>query len=343
MEKSVAGRAIRAARLETIEADLMTLWQELTVEKPATRAMMSNLVVYRERPEDDIENVDDLMEGLPIVEVAGRHPSRVIVLAHARADSQDQSPLAAAVGVVVYGRSGATYAVEQIAVRSKCADPSLPSIVRSLVLGDLPTSVWWTDDLSRTPPLETLVTLGRQFVFDSRQWMDARAGIAAVSGLHRQVPSLDMADLNWRRLAPMRRALFHGTCQSEGRLLDDSALSVRIVHRPGEAMLAWLLAGWLTSCTGTLPRSALQVSQSHETGDEVLSVTVGQDHRPTLTATMDAHQVRVAYASAAPPLTMAVPSESYADAIAAELRALGRDDGFIAALLAVESLIASGE
>ena len=55
--------------------------------------------------------------------------------------------------------------------------------MRRLVLGDLPTSVWWTEDLSQTPPLTELATMGRQFVYDSRQWRDVRAGIATVAGL----------------------------------------------------------------------------------------------------------------------------------------------------------------
>src|SRR2546423_374179 len=76
--------------------------------------------------------------------------------------------LAAHVGVLAFGPPDARYGVERIVIRSACSDAALPSIVRRLMLGDVPTSVWWTDDLSGTRPLGPLVTMGRQLLYDSR-------------------------------------------------------------------------------------------------------------------------------------------------------------------------------
>ena len=82
---------------------------------------------------------------------------RVIVLDHERGHAHASGPFAAGVGVAMFGPDQARYGVEQIAVQSDCAEDSLPSIVRRLLRGDVPTSVWWTEDLSRVPPITAIV------------------------------------------------------------------------------------------------------------------------------------------------------------------------------------------
>jgi hypothetical protein len=71
---------------------------------------------------------------------------------------------------------------------------------------DLPTTVWWTEDLSQVAPLGALVTMGRQLLYDSRQWSDVAGGVRAVGPLVGDRYA-DLADLNWRRLLAVRRAL----------------------------------------------------------------------------------------------------------------------------------------
>src|SRR6266446_2659634 len=66
--------------------------------------------------------------------------------------------------------------------------------------GDMPTCIWWTEDMSDAAPSEALLTVGRQLVYDSRRWRDVRRGAAAMAPLVRR-HRVDLADLNWRRLA----------------------------------------------------------------------------------------------------------------------------------------------
>ena len=217
MVSTPARHEIRASTSEAAEEDLSALWRELAHDTPDARAVMSNLVIFRERAEaEDVDVEASLRDGL-VVEVARCHPSRVVLLVHARSDLECRTPLAAAVGVLTFGPAEARHAVEQIAVRSHGLEQSLPSIVRRLVLGDLPTSVWWTEDLSQTPPLVALATMGRQFVYDSRQWRDVRAGISTVAGLLEHPHAPDLADLNWRRLAPLRQGVSRGPCRRRAR------------------------------------------------------------------------------------------------------------------------------
>src|SRR5205814_4833153 len=119
-------------------------------QAPVAREMMPNLVVVSEWPLNEPVDLARAAEHLPLIEVAQHHPSRVIVLAHARCDDQ-RGPAAARVDVLTFSAHESRFGVEQIVVRSTCADRSLCSIVRRLILGDLPTSVWWTGDLSRQP------------------------------------------------------------------------------------------------------------------------------------------------------------------------------------------------
>ena len=261
------------------------LWRELAHETPDARAVMSNLVIFRERAEaEDVDVEAPLRDGL-VVEVARCHPSRVVLLVHARSDLECRTPLPAAVGILTFGPAEARHAVEQIAVRSQGLEQSLPSIVRRLVLGDLPTSVWWTEDLSQTPPLAELATMGRQFVYDSRQWRDVRAGISTVAGLLEHPHAPDLADLNWRRLAPLRQAVSRGLAAAgrgpAGRdgapvLRDAPGLAIQLQHAPGEEALACLMIGWLTSRLERPSGPELTVTVSQDAGtDHRLAISIG--------------------------------------------------------------------
>jgi len=204
------------------------------------------------------------------------------------------------------------------------------------VLGDLPTSVWWTEDLSQAPPLTALATIGRQLVYDSRQWRDVRAGIATVAGLleHRHAP--DLADLNWRRLAPLRQAVLRGLAAAdevpkrpdEHGLRDAPGLRIQLDHAADEEAMAWLMIGWLTSRLERPPKRELTVTARVHTGaDRRLTVSIDAPDVDGMTVTMSEHQVEVTLASGHVPFLMAVPAEGPADAIAAELWTLGRDLG----------------
>ena len=163
MALAVAGKAIRPSEPGQIDADLAALWRDLGREAPVARAALSNLVVFCHRPNGASVDLAEPLD-VPIEEVAGRHPSRIIVLHHDHQQTTPGAPFAASVGVLTFGPAQSRYGVEQIAVRPLCGEASLPSIVRRLALGGLPTSVWWTDDFSDDRPLDALATMGRQLV-----------------------------------------------------------------------------------------------------------------------------------------------------------------------------------
>jgi glucose-6-phosphate dehydrogenase assembly protein OpcA len=326
MAGSVATRAWRPSALERLDEDLTDLWREVARDAPVSRAVMSNLVVFC-RTSGDLD-VATLPADLPIEAVAGQHPARIIVLYHdAAAEGRDAGrgprTLDARVGVLTFGAPESRYGVEEIVIRSACDEAALPSIVRALMHGDVPTSIWWTEDLSRTPPVDALMEMGRQLVYDSRTWRDVRQGVRALAPLVQHPGTVDLADVNWRRLSALRQALVHAA--KSGGVGSFTAADVRIVHRPGEGALAWLLAGWLGSrlpgaSAGTIP---VRVDERRH-GDEILAIEIGNG-QGAISATMNAQRVVVTIAGGAPPFHLAVRRESDADAVVAELTSLNAD------------------
>ena len=74
-------------------------------------------------------------------------------------------------------------------------------------------------------------------------------------------------------------------------------------------------------------------------GEDLLTVSLGEG---AITATMDAQRVLVEYGSRVAPFSIAVPHESEADAVAAELRSLTYDTGLRDALAALAAHAVSG-
>jgi len=326
MARTVAAHAWRASTPEAIELDLAALWRQIGHGEAAiARAVMSNLVVFRKHMDLPDAELTRVTANLPLDEVAARHPSRLIVLEHSYDQAAPGAPFAAGVAIVTFGPPQARYGVEQIVVRSACAEQSLPSILRRLVRGDVPTTVWWTEDLSERPPLDALITIGRQLLYDSRGWRDVRRGVAALAPLvaSRRV---DLADLNWRRLAPLRQALVYARGPLTSAAWQDA--EVRVLHGPGEAPLAWLLAGWLHAGRRNADASIARVEPSPGDGPR-LTVVAGD-----MTAIQTKRTIEITGGSA-PPLVLAMPIESDADAVAAELRVLSRDASLDAALNAL--------
>jgi len=334
MAAAVAERLFRTSSADSIDADLAALWRELAQrDVPIARAVMSNLVVFRDRVAAPDAHVEAVMTDLPLDDVVARHPSRLIVLEHESGREEPDAPFASGVGIATFGPESARYGIEQIVVRAACTEASLPSIVRRLARGDLPTSVWWTEDLAAVPLLESLVTMGRQLVYDSRDWRDVGAALRVLAPFveeHR----VDLADVNWRRLGPLRRALEHAASET-GKPVAAAGARVRIAHHRDEASLAWLLAGALMAAAKR-PATPPHV-EAAETGDAALVVTI-EHETERATITLSNAGATVERARAGSPLVVSIPLESEAEAVAAELRQLSQDADLHAALAALVRL-----
>jgi glucose-6-phosphate dehydrogenase assembly protein OpcA len=333
MARAVAERASRKSAPQTVDADLSKLWRDAGRSGPIARAIMSNLVVFR-RAETEAASRSRRRYDMPVDAVAARHPSRVVLIDHQPTTADKARSISAEVGIVTFGPRETRYGVERIHLRSACPAAWLPSLVRRVIRGDLPTSIWWVDDLSQHPPEPPIVAMGRQLVYDSRQWDDVTRGVLALGPHIREREAstpraervmtesrhVDLADLNWRRLTPLRSAL---ACAAEN---SDSTLwqpeQMRVTHRPGDAALAWLLVGWLASRLEWPFATHPPVAETKHAGD-VVTVTIGAG-RDELRAVLDERRVMITRAGETRS-AMGVPQEGEADAVAAELHALSHD------------------
>jgi len=195
-----------------------------------------------------------------------RHPSRAIVLA----GGADEI----AARAYAHGRATAGGRVVTETVRIDAptgAHEQLAAAARAVLVGDLPTALWWS---SQRPPalcgdlFFELASLCERVVYDSRGWHEPARGVVAVAdwtlGDSADAPATPHteaaapaarrgplpADLAWLALRHWRRRI--------GESLDPATLpgaletisQVRIEHGPHALPKAWLLIGWLASRLG---------------------------------------------------------------------------------------------
>jgi len=238
--------------VERIERELTAMWSEPPAgapgEQPVTRACMSNLIVFTPEQSRAATIGEELM---PIVE---HHPSRVLMLVGEAAASGED--LEAYVSALCHlGERGRQVCSEHVVISARDeARRRLPSAVRPLVLGDLPTALWWEGG---DPPglagdlFRELADMASQVVFDSFGWRDPARGLAATATWAAGADaSAGISDLAWTRLASWRSLI--------GQALDPSVApgalatlhEVELTHGPDAASQAWLLGAWLASRLG---------------------------------------------------------------------------------------------
>lgn len=242
----------RPVDVGAIERELTQLWgqsgPEVVDDDPVTRACMSNLVIYCS-DEETAERVPS-----EIGAIVQRHPSRVLLLVgHGMSAG---SELEAYVSAVCYAASqGRQVCSEHVTLSAPSGGAArLPSVARPLLIGDLPTALWWA---SIEPPpsagdfFEELASMSDHVIYDSEGWLDpVRSVVAVADWVTRADPDVIVSDLAWRRLKPWRRVI--------GQTLDpslepgalDGLREVVIEHGPHALPKAWLLIGWLACRLG---------------------------------------------------------------------------------------------
>jgi glucose-6-phosphate dehydrogenase assembly protein OpcA len=250
----------RAVRVGAVEHELARPWRHPAAaqeDPPATSALMANLVVFCR---DDAEG-----QGLTrdIAAIVPSHPSRVILLIADPGSDSDEI----AASVATHGRlAGGSQQVCGEVVTLRAGAPAtgrLPATVRSLLLGDLPTALWWaTPD---APPLAgdlftDLSRLADQVIYDSFGWTDplrqivVTAGWVAGPSQAASGATSITSDLAWRRPKLWRRLIAQSLDPGLAPGALDAITEVHIEHGPHALTQAWLLTGWLAFRLGWQPR-----------------------------------------------------------------------------------------
>ncbi|HET9492078.1 MAG TPA: glucose-6-phosphate dehydrogenase assembly protein OpcA [Methylomirabilota bacterium] len=250
---AVVARGPEAVGLRAVEQELGRPWSspDALAGAPSARALMGNLVIVCRREEEKADVEEELAT------IVSQYPSRVLLLV---ADAGSQSAEIDA-SVTVYRRAGEASQPacgECVTIRAGShAIARLPSAVRALLLGDLPTTLWWVTP--EAPPLAgelfvQLAELAGQVIYDSFAWTDPLRQLVVVAnwvGGGRQPVTSDLA---WRRPKLWHRIIAQSLDPGLAPGAFEAISAVAVEHGPHALTQAWLLAGWLGFRLGWVPR-----------------------------------------------------------------------------------------
>ncbi len=247
----------RAVNVAAIERELSRLWEEPSdAPKSVTRACMSNLVILCGDPAQSGTLAGE------VAEIVQEHPSRVLLLV---ADSSDTRPdLDAFVSAHCHLSGGRKQICSEYVMVTAGAPATarLASVARPLLIGDLPTGLWWSH---HEPPVtggdifRELAGMADQVIYDSAGWSDPMRGLRGVADwVLGDAAGPAVADLAWRRLKRWRRLISQSLDPAVQPGALESIREVGVEHGPGELVSAWLLVGWLVSRLGWELQAAKQ-------------------------------------------------------------------------------------
>jgi glucose-6-phosphate dehydrogenase assembly protein OpcA len=286
MEDAVTSPALNTITDETVRASVGEVEQELALrlqacqdpgEEPIQRAYMSNLVIYCDQP----SQVELIAAQIPAI--VAIHPARVLFLV------ADPSPGPSDLDVQIRVRThrsnvGRRLSSELVTLRAWGSRAErLAFAMRGLLIGDLPTNLWWAS--LQPPPLAGALLLDlteptQQIVYDSIGWTEPALGVAATDSWLTQLDQnirgsrRIAADLNWRRLKYWRRLLAQALDPASAPGALQSITEVRIEHGPHAVIQAWELMSWLAS------RLHWQVQQSRVQPGAEICWQLTTPHRP---------------------------------------------------------------
>jgi hypothetical protein len=245
----------RSVPLGAVERELLRQMKELQGpgERPVQRARMANLVIYCASQ----ERAASLNAEIP--EVVNVHPARVLLLVADAESPNSELETTVLVRPLRIGSHGFGFSEQVTLTAGRGAAHHLPFAVRALLIGDLPTNLWWAAPVPPPfagPVLYELAEHAQQIVYDSMGWPDPARGVAATAGWLEQIERGGpgrwrvASDVNWRRLKYWRRMLTQSLEGAEDRGLFESAFEIRIEHGPHAVVQAWMLMSWLTGQLG---------------------------------------------------------------------------------------------
>jgi len=273
MELKNQVRSSTGANVYAIERDLRHLWEQMAEtsqaegQEPVMRVCVLNLMVYTpgEHTAGEVSQV--------MAEVTTQHPSRIFVILPSKNDASAPA-LGAWVTALCHLSAGGHKQVccEQIMITAEeDAIYRLPSLVRPLLVPDLPVVLWWRD----VPSFESrlfgeLVDTSDRVIIDSAMLPDPEEGLAELAALINQRPQWTaFSDLSWSRLTPWRVSVagFFDVPDWRARLGRLSRVEIECRHDqadrrsiPSEALL---IACWLASRLKWRPRLKPRWNEKH--------------------------------------------------------------------------------
>jgi glucose-6-phosphate dehydrogenase assembly protein OpcA len=368
------GDAAADVALADVEGELALRVRALktSAHEPVQQARMSNLVIYCDR-----RALADTLAATVLPAVVIFHPARVLLLVAEPDGKTGELTAQVAVRAHEAGDGRKVFCEQVTLLATGPAVQRLPFAVRGLVIGDLPTNLWWAAPLA--PPLagvlfHDLAEEAEQVVFDSIGWPVPARGVAATAVWLAQLGRGPEAgrwrvasDLNWRRLKAWRRLLAQALDPAVAPGVLEGISEVALEHGPHAVVQAWELVSWLAARLGwkvqagrVQPRVEIdwQLDGPHgkvrlrlrrlEEGPPVLrqvcitSVVGGKAGTLRFTVEEEGQRLAVVPQGAdAAPRTMTVPPQSLAELVGRQLSDRERDPVFRASMAVARVLAES--
>ncbi len=188
-----------------VEQELRHLWRSEAEKSEAGPVLCSrtlNLIVYC-RNFADVQRATSLLD--PIIT---QHPCRAIVVSPAAPDAQEEIHTEVSASCLTSHFGNRYIGRELVSLAAKpAAHHRLASIVRALVLPDLPVFLWWRDArLLGSQLFQQLSDVAERIIMDSAGLEDLSADWPRIHALA-QRPSAAVSDLAWSRLTPWRQLI----------------------------------------------------------------------------------------------------------------------------------------
>jgi glucose-6-phosphate dehydrogenase assembly protein OpcA len=221
-------------------------------QRAATRASVATLIIVT-------RNVDELDQAETVIEHLGvRHPARIITLLSPHGAEHDEDRVDA--DVVLHSGHAAGHDVWSDELRLRVGGgPSqhLASLLRPLLLSDLPVIVWYVSGLPNEA--DPILKLSNAIIVDSKTPLSPDAGEPEMRRVFTDIVSLcrkhTVIDLSWSRLATWRRLL---ATQFQGEIFGPMVHGIERVSITGKLGPRTLLAGWIGSRLA-LPRDGMHL------------------------------------------------------------------------------------
>jgi glucose-6-phosphate dehydrogenase assembly protein OpcA len=211
---------------------------------------MSNLIIYCNTP-DVARRI-----AAQVPDIVAVHPARVLLLIGDNGTPGDKLEAAVRVQVNKLGEHQLVGSGQVVLSAPTGLTNDLPFAVRWLLVGDLPTNLWWASP--QPPPLAgnllyDLAERAQQIMYDSIGWPDPARGVAATATWLESVQRFTAADrwrvasdLNWRRLKYWRRLVAQALEPVDVATITEVSVS----HGPHAVVQAWELLSWLAARVG---------------------------------------------------------------------------------------------
>jgi glucose-6-phosphate dehydrogenase assembly protein OpcA len=271
-----------------VEQELRQLWRSEAEKSEAGPVLCSrtlNLIVYC-RSFADVQRATSLLD--PIIT---QHPCRAIVVSPAAPDAEEEIHTEVSASCLTSHGGNRYIGRELVSLAAKpAAQHRLASIVRALILPDLPVFLWWRDArLLQGELFQELSEVAERIIVDSAGLEDLSADWARVHALA-QRPNLALSDLAWSRLTAWRQLiaqLFDGPARA-AYLRQVERIVVEFGHegsRPKIPADAVLLGAWLARQLGFRKSRAVKEEQAaaaweFSRGDSRLRVELRRGKRP---------------------------------------------------------------